>query len=73
LNAIFFLEASDERGIVVGRRVGIEGERAFALGAVDEPLLAIGALIIGDLSGATGLRGGGRRCERDGGETKRCA
>src|SRR5262249_12310296 len=56
LDAVFALERADQRGVVVGRHVGIERERALALGAFDEALGAVGALVVGDLGDAAGLR-----------------
>ena len=49
LDAVFLVEGRDQNRNVLGRDRRIEGELLFALGAFDQPLLAVGALVGRDL------------------------
>ena len=51
LDAVFLLERLDDRPEVGRLRGGINRQLAFALGAVDQPLQAIGALVRRQLRG----------------------
>ena len=57
LDPVFLLEGGDERGVVLGRSVRIERDRALALGAFDQALGAVRALVVRDLGEASRLRG----------------
>src|SRR5262249_20083135 len=55
LHAVFLVEGRDQRGNVVGRYRGAGGQLLLPLGALDQPPLAIGALVVGNLGDAADL------------------
>jgi hypothetical protein len=62
LDAVLLRERTDQRRVIVGRRIGIERERTFPLAAFAQALLAIATVVAGDLGDLAGLRP--RRCCR---------